>query len=368
MKANRTTQWQILEALDKAGPKGMTRTVIVFSCRAKGRTKLRLQEISDLLDGFDPRIVEHVLQGFEKSRPNPNMLDLGVTVMDETYGRERRHRWFTFKGYKTLLNLENINEAEHQLSVDLTDTGGFTNVPSNLFYDTRDQLHQYQDTDPREETTTKKRKPPKNPILPDGTVKRGRPRKDQGGASKRKREDLGRDDEVGDRAHPSKRAKIVAAGGDGVVKSGQGTSVAESPRKRGRPPKRKLEGQPSVIPTPKKRGRPPKNRTPATMGQQETQDGEKQTLSTITPLSASAQGVPDIARDEAGLLGLPSPEAFEQTAQQAATPEADTLHPADGSQQTLYSEPNLPAPESREPVQRNQQCAGKVRIQHFTWT
>lgn len=31
LKGNRTVQWQILEALDKAGPKGMTRTVTTFS-------------------------------------------------------------------------------------------------------------------------------------------------------------------------------------------------------------------------------------------------------------------------------------------------------------------------------------------------
>lgn len=31
LKGNRTIQWQILEALDEAGPKGMTRTVITLS-------------------------------------------------------------------------------------------------------------------------------------------------------------------------------------------------------------------------------------------------------------------------------------------------------------------------------------------------
>lgn len=42
LKGNRTIQWQILEALDKAGPKGMTRTVNILSCHTKGRTKLRV--------------------------------------------------------------------------------------------------------------------------------------------------------------------------------------------------------------------------------------------------------------------------------------------------------------------------------------
>ena len=323
-----------------------------------------LQEISELLGGFDPRIVEHVLQGFEKSCPNPNMLDFGVKVMVETYGRERRHRWFTFKGYKTLLNQENINEAEHEVSVDLANTGGFTDVPPELFYDTLDQLHQHQDTDAREETTKKKRKPPKNPILPDGTVKRGRPRKDQGGTSKRKREDLGADDEVGG----SKRAKVAAAGGDGVVEAGQDTAVPESiPRKRGRPPKRKTEGEPSAAPAPRKRGRPPKTRTPATVEQPGTQDGERQALSTITPLSVPAQEVGlDVARDQAGPSVLLHPEALELTTQQAATQEANTLHLTVGLQQSPPPEPHSPTHGSREPMRRSQQDADEVRTSHHT--
>lgn len=292
------------------------------------------------------------------------MLDFGVTVMDETYGRERRHRWFTFRGYKTLLNQENINEAEHELSVDLTNTGGFTDLSPEIFFNTLDQLHQHQDTDSREETT-KKRKPPKNPILPDGTVKKGRPRKNQGGASKRKREDVGEVDEVGGQAHPSKRVKIVAAGEDRITEAGQGTPVVEStPRKRGRPPKRKPEGEPPATPNPRKRGRPPKNRTPATVGDQETQDSGGQTLPTITPLSVSAQEVvPEIPRGEAGPPGLSHPGTHEQTTQQMATPGTDTPHLASGSPQTPPPEPHLFTPEL---VQRNQQDADEVRISHPT--
>jgi oxalate---CoA ligase len=324
-----------------------------------------LQEISELLDGFDPRIVEHVLQGFERSHPSPNMLDFGVIVMVETYGRERRHRWFTFKGYKTLLNQENINEAEHGLYVDLTNTGGFTDVLPELFYEKLDQLHNHQDTDDREETTKKKRKPPKNPILPDGTVKRGRPRKNQGGAGKRKREDLGEDDGVDDQVHPSKRAKVAAAGGNGVVRDDQGTPVAEpAPKKRGRPPKRKPEGEPSAIPTPRKRGRPPKKRTPTTVGQQETQDDEGLALSMITPLPVPAQkAVPEVTRDE---IGLQYPETSGQTIQRVSTPEANTLHPAGVPQQNSPPEPQPLAPESRGPVQTSQQCTDGVRASYRT--
>ena len=310
--------------------------------------------------GFDPRIVEHVLQGFEKSRPNPNMLDFGVKAMDETYGRERRHRWFTLKGHKALLDQENINEAEHELPVDLANTGGFTDISPELFYDTLDQLHLHQDTDAREETMKKKRKPPKNPILPDGTVKRGRPRKNQPGTSKRKREDLAKDDEEDSQARPSKRAKTVPAGGNVVIDADQGAPAAEpTPRKRGRPPKRKPEGEPPAIPTPRKRGRPPKKRTPTITEEQETQDRGEQTPSTIGPSVSAQEAIPGTARDMDELPVLSYPEVSEQLVQQGGPPETDTLQPAD-SQPTPPPALQSPTTESQELIQRSQQDANGV--------
>jgi hypothetical protein len=314
------------------------------------------------MGGFDPRIVEHVLQGFGKSRPYPNMLDFGVTVVDETYGRERRHRWFTFKGYRALLNQENINEAEHDLSVDLANTGGFTDMPPELFYDTLDQLHQHQDTDSREETTKKKRKLPKNPILPDGTVKRGRPRKNQPGTSKRKREDLAEDDGADGQAHPSKRAKTVATAGDLAVEASQGTPIAEPPpRKRGRPPKRKPEGEPPATPTPRKRGRPPKIRAPATVLEQESLDKVEQTLQATVPSVSAQEAIPGIARDEDGLPVLSYPEVADRPVPQRGSPEPNTPHPAGDSRLAPPPGPRPPIPESREPVQTSQQDANGVR-------
>jgi hypothetical protein len=291
------------------------------------------------------------------------MLDFGVTLMDETYGRERRHRWFTFKGYKALLDQENINEAEHEPCADLTNTGGFTDVSPDLFYDTLDQLRQHQDTDIREETTKRKRKPPKNPILPDGTVKRGRPRKDQAGTNKRKREDLAEDDGADGQSRPPKKAKTVVVEGGGLVDTGQGTPIVEpTPRKRGRPPKRKPEGDPPATPTPRKRGRPPKNRTPATVEEQPIQGSGGQTLSTIALLVPAQEVVSDIPRDMAGLPILSYPETFEQTVQQKATPAVDTLHPVGDSQPTLPPELHLPTLEPREPIQESLQDADRVSI------
>ena len=306
------------------------------------------------MDGFDPRIVEHVLQGLDKSNPSSNMLDFGITVLDETYGRERRHRWFTFRGYKALLNQENINEAEHEPVVDLANIGGFTDMSPGLFYDTLDQLHQHQDTDSREETTKKKRKPPKNPILPDGTVKRGRPRKNQPSTNKRKRDDPAEDNGADAQTRPSKRTKTVVAG-DVAADAGQGMLIAEpAPRKRGRPPKRKPEDEPPATPTPRKRGRPPKNRTPATVVEQETPDGGEQTLPKTTPSASTQEVTSRVSRDKDGLPVLSYPEAAEQPAQQAGPPMADTLHPIGDSQPP---ELQLPIPEPPELNEGSQKVA-----------
>jgi len=307
------------------------------------------------MGGFDPRIVEHVLQGFDKSRPHSNMLDFGVTVMDETYGRERRHRWFTFKGYKTLLSQENIVEAEHGPPVDLANTGGFTDNPPDLFYDTLDQLHQRQDTDSREEKTKKKRKPPKNPILPDGTVKKGRPRKNQPSATKRKQDVLAEDDGADNQARPLKRAKTAAAGGDVTVETDQGVPVAEpTPRKRGRPPKRKPEGEPPATPTPRKRGRPPKNRTPVTTVGPEAP--------AITAPSVSARGaVSGIVRDQEGPPVSSHPEVTEHPVQQSGPPEADALHHASPSQPIISPELRPPTPGPRELMEGSERDTNGVR-------
>ena len=298
------------------------------------------------MDGFDPRIVEHVLQGFDKSPPHSNMLDFGVTVLDETYGRERRHRWFTFRGYKALLSQENINEAEHGLPADLANTGGFTDISPELFYHTLDQLHQRQDTDSREERTKKKRKPPKNPILPDGTVKKGRPRKNQPTATKRKQDDLAEDDGADDQARPSKRTKTAAAGGNVVVDADQVIPAAEpAPKKRGRPPKRKPEDEPPATPTPRKRGRPPKYRPPATTAGQET-------LATTAPLVSAQGAVTVINRNQEG---PPVPEVPERS----GPSEANIPPPTGVSQPAPLPAPQLP--ESQEHMERNQQDTNGVR-------
>ena len=96
----------------------------------------------------------------------------------ETSGRERRHRYFTVANYLQLIVEEQLDNAPPMGSeaVNLETVGGFLQVSEDQFYETEQDLvsyvHHFKDND-----VPNGRKTPKNPVLPDGTVKRGRPRK-----------------------------------------------------------------------------------------------------------------------------------------------------------------------------------------------
>jgi hypothetical protein len=97
----------------------------------------------------------------------------------ETSGRERRHRYYTVASYRKLVTKENLDNAGYA-DVDFRNVGGFLEVDPSLFYHDQNALYKYQDDfkDKAKAKNAKPRKhPPKNPILPDGTVKQGRPRK-----------------------------------------------------------------------------------------------------------------------------------------------------------------------------------------------
>jgi hypothetical protein len=102
----------------------------------------------------------------------------------ETSGRERRHRYFTFSSYKRLLaeeQLDNLPGPMESEDIDLDNVGGFFPIPEDQFFDTEKELAAYANgfKDGEAPHTSKAKKVPKNPILPDGKVKRGRPRKSE---------------------------------------------------------------------------------------------------------------------------------------------------------------------------------------------
>jgi hypothetical protein len=144
----------------------------------------------------------------------------------ETSGRERRHRYYTVASYRKLVHKENLdNSTAGYTDVDFTNVGGFLEVEPNLFYSDQNTLHKYQDDfkDKAKVKNAKFRKHPlKNPILPDGTVKQGRPRKYPVGedpkslrkANKRKRgeaADDGKSSEA-EQTQPAKKRRLK--GGD----------------------------------------------------------------------------------------------------------------------------------------------------------
>lgn len=99
----------------------------------------------------------------------------------ETSGRERRHRYFTVANYLQLVLQEELDKnSAGYADVDLNEAGGFQSVKTESFYEAESELVQYANAfkDNDQSRVPKTRKVvPKNPILPNGKVKRGRPRK-----------------------------------------------------------------------------------------------------------------------------------------------------------------------------------------------
>lgn len=137
------------------------------------------QELSASLLHFDKRTIELLLTRAEKYPPPSHLGDLGIAGLMETSGRERRHRYFTVASYKSLVAKEQLDQSTAGYAeVDLSNVGGFLPVDQNLLYADEAALFKYQDAFKDSETIKVGRKKSlTNPILPDGSIKQGRPRK-----------------------------------------------------------------------------------------------------------------------------------------------------------------------------------------------
>ncbi|KAH6916823.1 hypothetical protein BKA70DRAFT_313865 [Coprinopsis sp. MPI-PUGE-AT-0042] len=275
VKVNITIHKQIIDLLEDAGTTGMT-----------------LNELSTALNNFDKRTIELLLARAEKAQPPRHLADLGIAGLMETSGRERRHRYYTVAAYTQLVAAEQLDKSAAGFgNVDLGHQGEWAETPFTKFYDDVAQLHQFQDTFTRAtKTTAKGKRVYKNPILPDGSVKQGRPRKHPEGTTKadkkkkRKLEEMAKAAEEGteeaeapdaDEEAPKKRARKPSAKAaesaslDTQVVSeaastagpAAGGSVSAAPKRRGRPPKRKAEPEQGAEaqPAKKPRGRPRKS-------------------------------------------------------------------------------------------------------------
>ncbi|TFK36810.1 hypothetical protein BDQ12DRAFT_633054 [Crucibulum laeve] len=285
IKMNITIHKQIIDLLEESGTVGMT-----------------LNELSSALCQFDKRTIELLLTRADKYPPPSHLRDLGIAGLMETSGRERRHRYYTIAAYRSLVAREQLNKSSAGYGdIDLDNVGGFCPLDRSVFYDDEAILFNYQDVfkDKSKAKSGKGRKnPPKNPILPDGSVKQGRPRKyplkgEAPSPSKvsrkrnRAREDkvtsapeLAKDFENNEHNEPiaKKRRLYKPSSGDADIgenevqassvkkKRGRPTKVpkvetlSDPSKKRDHPPKVKATTEVSVsVAVPKKRGRPRKN-------------------------------------------------------------------------------------------------------------
>ncbi|KAJ7462797.1 hypothetical protein B0H11DRAFT_2054384 [Mycena galericulata] len=261
IKMNLTIHKQIISILEDSGTTGMT-----------------LNELAAALCQFDKRTIELLLTRAEKYPPPAHLSDLGIACLMETSGRERRNRYFTVASYHALVAQENLDKSSAGYAdVDVQDAGGFLQYAPEAFYTEEAALLKHQDRDARV-TKNPRRKVRKNPVLPDGTVKKGRPRKvkrdddddDVKPRKTRKRKDVDDVEAVPSepkKGRPSKKRRIdipqdhadePIAGEPSADPASIATDLTSDPALTSGDPS---SNPAAPSPPPKKRGRPPKNVT-----------------------------------------------------------------------------------------------------------
>ncbi|KAI8995421.1 hypothetical protein BD414DRAFT_410090 [Trametes punicea] len=321
LKANVSLQRQMIDILAESGTKGMT-----------------LNEISTALGDFDRRTVDLLINRLEKDPPPAHLADLGIAQLAETHGRERRYKYYTVANYLALADREGFEDRRYR-DVDMSHVGGFFPIEADAFYEEEEEAvkHVAALTLSKREgpSTAKGKKKRVNPILPDGTVKKGRPRKhplpDGTPAStqkgkKRKREDdavaeEGLQEDQGERTGeppPKKKRgrppkKVVISSVDGAT-AGTGYADRETDSLNGAKSRRGGEeaaeanipekpsagttvGPSKQTPAPKRRGRPPKKSQPPA---EEDAFGP-------APSSDRLEQAPDVGRNP--LVTLPEADA-----------------------------------------------------------
>lgn len=216
-----------------------------------------------------------------KDSPLPGHLrHLGITQVTETYGRERRYKYFTFANYEKIVEKEEL-ESPYPEGF-FIDAGGFLPIEEDQFYRTDAELFKYV-TGQTKPSKGKGKDKAKADFIPK-TPARGKKRK--------------RDDEAVDivveatpaegvastsmappplkkkRGRPPKNPLLQPAtpGTGTIVLDGDLSATPQietlppatpptTAKKRGRPRKNPVE--PTETPIPKKRGRPPKNKAGA---------------------------------------------------------------------------------------------------------
>ncbi|CAE6459542.1 unnamed protein product [Rhizoctonia solani] len=218
--ATRSLAHQIISAVERTGPAGVT-----------------IADISKEINDFDPRSITGLIARFAGGVAPTHLADRGLVIMTETAGRERRQRVYTRAGYHSMHQREGFqDDPADNSALMLAHAGGWAVFEEEEFITDEAAREQWTADFARAvlvengEKMLKARGKKKrtNPLDANGKPIIGRPRKEW---------------------------KTT------VSKDKDGNS--DLPKKRGRPPKRKLEevdgeGGKDDKPVAKKRGRPPK--------------------------------------------------------------------------------------------------------------
>ncbi|KAF9243844.1 hypothetical protein BU15DRAFT_86274 [Melanogaster broomeanus] len=276
VKANLTIHKQVSNMLDEAGPSGLT-----------------LNEICTSLGNFDKRTIELLLTRASKNRPPSHLGDLGTADLMETYGRERRHRYFTVAAYNTVMASEQLQDTTTSLSdVDLSRVGEFAESDPKLFYSTTEELCAHQDSF-KEKAATKAKK-------------RGR-------------------------------------GEDGEQSSGD--ECESPPKKRGRPRKTPAaQGAAVHIKEPKKRGLPLKKRKSQTEQAEEVRAEVEATEPARLPLTPSGTSVHPLSPSQMRDGEFATTGKATGAEVQSAQAELIVVTPTAGSSIVALGEHQLPSP------------------------
>jgi hypothetical protein len=218
-----TVERQVLDLLVSAGPEGLT-----------------IRQLQAALGDIPVRSLETLLTRMEKTQNPPHLCDYRIQSVYETYGREKRLRYFTVAGYHERCRLDGLGDLPDLKDFSHPDlAGGFAILNLEEFYKTPQAFKELAENMQTSVKTTGGRKATalaaarRNGTSAAVPVKRGRPKK-----------------QVAQEANMEENES-------GAVDSAAGTEAVGKPKKKARVPKEKPEKGPEG--EPKKKGRPRKS-------------------------------------------------------------------------------------------------------------
>ncbi|EJD42971.1 hypothetical protein AURDEDRAFT_185760 [Auricularia subglabra TFB-10046 SS5] len=276
LAGNVTLQKQMIDMLEDSGTRGMT-----------------LREIRGRMGDYDRRTLELMLSRLSESRPPPHLADIGVKTVIESFGRERRYRYYTTRAYATIMSTEQIQQptSDHVPADADSDLPEFSPASAEEFYQDQDALGAFV----REHASSNALKPGKpgrpkkykseNPRDANGIKVKGRPRKEW--AAPKEPGQAGQ--AATTPAKPARKRKRAD-----VEDDAEGAAEDTRPKKRGRATSRKdaaAEGDAET--KPKRPVRQPRKKAQVAAEEPEAADIEK----TDELLDAAANNTVDIEKE-----------------------------------------------------------------------